>query len=212
MTPARCDQQAVTRLEGAGLGFIGKAQQRLALKQHHPFAVDLVVPKAWGTGELAGMNQLEPQLARRHQEVAALLARRGTGTQEQVGSGPMAVVLDLAPTGAGVLGIGILGRLDLGLNRSGGRIGAGRPGPSRGQLWRSGGAGGLSPASGDVKATTAGQVHHLLVAGAIAQPLAEGRIGLTQGDKGIELAHLLEKLLQLGFSHQGKGTRDLVMR
>jgi hypothetical protein len=50
------------------------------------------------------------------------------------------------------------------------------------------------------------------VAGAVAEALAEGRIGLAQGHEGIELAHLLEELLQLGFGHQGKATRDLVMR
>jgi hypothetical protein len=80
VTPPRDDQQAIARLEAAGLGFIGKAQLRLALKQQHPFAFDLVVPEARRTGELAGMDQLKPQLARAQQPLAALLAWRGTGS------------------------------------------------------------------------------------------------------------------------------------
>jgi hypothetical protein len=80
VTPPRGDQQAVARLEAAGLGFIGKAQLRLALKQEHPFAFDLVVPEARGIGELAGMDQLKPQRARAQQELAVLLAWKGRGT------------------------------------------------------------------------------------------------------------------------------------
>jgi hypothetical protein len=40
-----------------------------------------------------------------------------------------------------------------------------------------------------------------MVIAAVPQGLAQARFGFAEGHKGIQLAHLLEKLLQLVFSH-----------
>ena len=42
-----------------------------------------------------------------------------------------------------------------------------------------------------------------MVITALLQGLAQGLLGLAEGHEGIQLANLLEKLLQLGFSHRG---------
>jgi hypothetical protein len=42
-----------------------------------------------------------------------------------------------------------------------------------------------------------------VVIAAVPQGLAQGWLGLAEGHEGIQLAYLLEKLLQLGFSHRG---------
>lgn len=46
-----------------------------------------------------------------------------------------------------------------------------------------------------------GQGHHPVVAAAEAQGLPQLRVAFAQGHKRIELADLLEKLLQIGISH-----------
>ena len=63
----------------------------------------------------------------------------------------------------------------------------------------------LAPALADLKAMAAGQLHHAVVAAAVAQGLPQRGVALAQGHKGVELAHFLQKLLQLGFSH-GQGS------
>jgi hypothetical protein len=49
------------------------------------------------------------------------------------------------------------------------------------------------------------------MAGAIPQGAAQGRIGFREGNEGVQLPHLLEKLLQLGFGHdQTKGSLQIL--
>jgi hypothetical protein len=49
----------------------------------------------------------------------------------------------------------------------------------------------LTPAAADLEATGAGQLHHLLVMGAVPQGLTQLRPLFAEGDKGIELADFL---------------------
>jgi len=62
----------------------------------------------------------------------------------------------------------------------------------------------FTPAAADLEALAARQLHHLCMAGAIAQPLAQGGLRLAALDEGIQLAHLLQELLQLLFGHGGR--------
>jgi hypothetical protein len=59
----------------------------------------------------------------------------------------------------------------------------------------------LAPATADLEAVLAGQCHHGVVVTAVPQGGPQGRIGFAQGHKGIQLAHFVEKLLQVCFSH-----------
>lgn len=61
--------------------------------------------------------------------------------------------------------------------------------------------GGLTPTASDGQSELTGQIHHLVMAAAIAQALAQQRILLHQRHKRVELLHLRQELLQLRFSH-----------
>ena len=62
----------------------------------------------------------------------------------------------------------------------------------------------FAPAAANLEALAARQLHHLRMAGAIGQPLAQGGLRLAALDEGIQLAHLLQELLQLLFGHGGR--------
>jgi hypothetical protein len=80
-------------------------------------------------------------------------------------------------------------------------VGAGPGGlrfPSR-PLWRQAC---ITPAPADVEAEACGQSHHFMVLAALAQGLAQVGLRLAEGHEGIQLTHLFEELLELGFGHR----------
>jgi len=59
----------------------------------------------------------------------------------------------------------------------------------------------LTPPPADLETLQPCQLHHLVVVTAGTQGLPQRRVGVDQVRKGLELLHLVEKPLQIGFGH-----------
>jgi hypothetical protein len=62
----------------------------------------------------------------------------------------------------------------------------------------------LPPAPADLEPLEPCQLHHLAVVTAGTQRLPQRRVGMDPVHKGLELLHLVEKPLQIGFGHGGE--------
>ena len=71
---ARADQQLIAPAQGSRGVFIGKAQQRTALQQRHPFVLALVVPEPRRAAGPIGVNALQSPAGHLQQHFGVLLA------------------------------------------------------------------------------------------------------------------------------------------